>query len=69
MTEINAYQYLVGSYQYRENLLSVVCLSLFFFFILRPHPQHMEVPSLGPELELQLLAYTSHSNTGSKPIL
>ena len=28
----------------------------FFFFFLWPHPQHMEVPRLGVELELQLLA-------------
>ena len=32
---------------------------------LGPHPQHMEVPRLAVELELQLTAYTtdSHSNT------
>ena len=29
----------------------------FFFFFLRPHLQHMEVPRLGVELELQLPAY------------
>lgn len=32
---------------------------LFFFFILRPYPQHMEVPRLGVELELQLQAYAT----------
>ena len=29
-----------------------------FFCFLGPHPQHMEVPRLGVESELQLLAYT-----------
>ena len=31
--------------------------SAFFFFFLGPPLQHMEVPRLGVELELQLLAY------------
>ena len=31
--------------------------SFFFFFFLLPHLQHMEVPRIGVELELQLLAY------------
>ena len=31
----------------------------FFFLLLGPHPWHMEVPRLGVELELQLLAYTT----------
>ena len=33
----------------------------FFFFLvfLGPHPQHMEVPSLGVKLELRLPAYTT----------
>ena len=31
----------------------------FFLFFLGPHPRHMEVPRLGVELELQLLAYAS----------
>ena len=30
----------------------------FFFFFFSLHPWHMEVPILGVELELQLLAYT-----------
>ena len=38
-------------------------LSLFFFFglfvFLGPHPQHMEVPRLGVELERQPPAYTT----------
>ena len=32
---------------------------LLLFVFLAPHPWHMEVPRLGVELELQLLAYTS----------
>ena len=55
--------------------------TIFLFVFLGPHPQHMEVPRLGVEAELQPLAYTratatwdlrhiwdlhhSHSNTGS----
>ena len=37
-------------------------LRFFFFFLslfLGPHLQHMEVPRLRGELELQLLAYTT----------
>ena len=30
-----------------------------FFVFLRLHPQHMEVPRLGVELELQLPTYTT----------
>ena len=33
------------------------CCILFYFCFLRPHPQHMEIPSLGVKSELQLLAY------------
>ena len=34
--------------------------TLFFFSVfLGPHPQHMEVPRLGVELELQPPAYTT----------
>ena len=38
---------------------------LFFwsFCFLGPHPGHMEVPRLGVQLELQLLAYTSATAT------
>ena len=39
-------------------------LSLFFgLFVLGPHPQHMEVPRLGVESELQLLAYATATAT------
>ena len=33
--------------------------NFFFFVFLGPHPRHMEVPRLGVESELQLLAYTT----------
>ena len=40
-----------------------VCL---FVCFLGPHPWHMEVPRLGVQLELQLLAYTTaHGNARS----
>ena len=35
----------------------------FFFWLLGPHLQHMEVPRLGVESELQLLAYTTATAT------
>ena len=35
----------------------------FFFYFLGLHPQHMEVPRLGVQLELQLLAYTTATAT------
>ena len=43
------------------------CLFFFFFCLfLGPHLWHREVPWLGLELQLQLLAYTTaHSNAGS----
>ena len=34
-----------------------------FFFLLGPHPQHMEFPRLGVELELQLPAYIMATST------
>ena len=36
-----------------------VFLFFVFFCFLGPYPQHMEVPRLGVDLELQLLAYTT----------
>ena len=40
--------------------LSVLMLGLgFFFFFLGPHMLYMEVPRLGVEWELQLLAYST----------
>ena len=36
-----------------------VFLFLFLFYFLRPHLWHMEIPRLGAESELQLLAYTT----------
>ena len=38
-------------------------LSFFFFFFLRSHLQHMEVPRLEGKSELQLLAYTTATAT------
>ena len=35
----------------------------FFFAFLGPHPQHVEVPRLGVELELQLPVYTTATAT------
>ena len=46
----------------RQVLLILLLLFFFFFFVflpfLGPHPWHIEVPRLGIESELQLLAYT-----------
>ena len=41
--------------------LEVRMLDLFIYFLsfLGPYPQHMEVPRLGVESELQLLAYAT----------
>ena len=46
------------------NFFNFIFISLFFSFFLffgggGLHPQHMEVPRLGVELALQLLAYTT----------
>ena len=35
------------------------CFLFFFFCFFGPHLQHMEVPSPGVKLKLQLLAYTT----------
>ena len=43
-----------------------IYLFIYFYCFLRLYLQHMEVPRLGIELELQLPAYTTaHGNTGS----
>ena len=34
-----------------------------FFFFVEPHQQHMEVPGLGVESELHLLAYVTATAT------
>ena len=36
---------------------------MIFFFFLGPHPHQMEVPRLGVESELPLLAYTTATAT------
>ena len=41
-----------------ESENNYVSLTLSFFFPLWPHLRHIEVPRIGVELELQLLAYT-----------
>ena len=38
-------------------------MGLLFICLFGPHLQHMEVPRLGVELELQLLAYTTGTGT------
>ena len=51
-----------------QNLRELYAEKRLFYFIcfLELHPQHMEVPRLGVESELQLPAYaTAHGNTGS----
>ena len=43
-----------------KNQLTInMCLFLFLFCFLGPHMQHMEVPRLGAESDLQLLAHTT----------
>ena len=44
-------------------LISPTTSSPFFFFFLWPHVQHMEVPRLGAELELQLPAHATATTT------
>ena len=45
-------------------LLLLILYSFFLFFVfLGPHPQHMLVLRLGVELELQLLAHTTATET------
>ena len=41
----------------------MLCLFIYFFVFLGLHLQHMEVPQLGVELELWLLAYTTVTAT------
>ena len=49
----------------QELFLKLYEVFFFFFFLvfLGPHPQYMEVPRLGVESELQLLAYTTATAT------
>ena len=46
--EMGAHMFLSASEEYSSVVFTVVC----FFCFLGPHPQHMEVPRLGVELEL-----------------
>ena len=52
-------------------LVYVFCFVLFCFCFLGPHWWHMEVPRLGVQSELSIVASLrhSHSNTGSEPHL
>ena len=54
-----------GNQALSEDLSSKVFFNLYLYF-LGLQVRDMEVPRLGIELELQLLAYTSHSNSGSQ---
>ena len=48
----------------QRSLSFIICSqSLFFPHFLRPHPQHMGVPRLGDQSELQLPAYTTATAT------
>ena len=48
----------IMKYYYIPNRMAKV--DFFFFFVfLGPYPEHMEVPSLGVKLEVQLLAYAT----------
>ena len=44
-------------------------ISFFSFFVLGLHVHHMEVPGLGVELELQLLAYTTATATRDQSLI
>ena len=47
-----------------ENLcIAFFFIYFFFIFFLGPHPQQVEVPRLGTDLELQLQAYTAATAT------
>ena len=39
------------------------CFFFFLLFFLGPHPQHMDVPRLGVQSELQLLVYATVTAT------
>ena len=51
----------LGMYEGSSNFFesSSTLFIVFFFFFSGPHPQHMEVPSLGVKSALQLLAHTT----------
>ena len=46
-----------------QNVTVLVPKFCFFFFVLGPHPLHMEVPRLGVEWEVQLPAYATATAT------
>ena len=49
-----------------DNNLEKSWVIFVLFIFLGPQPWHMEVPRLGVELELQLLAYTTATATKSE---
>ena len=50
-------------YSFKEPLRVGTMFCFCFVFLLGPHMQHMELPRLGVELELQLPAYTTATAT------
>ena len=48
---------------YSTNIIDLFFILFYFFVYLGPHPQHMEVPRLGAESELQPPAYTTATAT------
>ena len=44
-------------------IIIYIYIYIFFFGFLGPHPWYMEVPRVGVEMELQLLAYTTVTAT------
>ena len=57
------YRRLVSKLWYIYKPMQVFYLIFYFFVFLGPHPWHIEVPRLGAESELQLLAYTTATAT------
>ena len=57
--------YVMGAAIWKKKKKSWIWFKSFFkkFFALGPHPQHMEVPRLGVESALQLVAYTTATAT------
>ena len=66
-----------------SHIIIFIYLFIYLFIFLGPHPQHVEVPRLGAESELEPPAYAtatrdpsldfdlhhSHSDSGSEPCL
>ena len=52
-------------YHNKVYISSYPILFLFFYFVLGPHLQHMEIPRLGVKSKLQLPAYTTATATAT----